>query len=221
MSLTTLFSGIAGAIREKDGSSGVIAATAFPDRIRAIPLYEHCTVDLTGSTAWTVPDGVSQLSITCIGGGGGGGGTGGYSMNGNKSYNGGYGAAGALGQKSEGTFAVTAGTVLTVTVGAGGMSGTTGGTVSQSSTIIRGLDGSVGLAGGASSVSASGISLSAEGGAGGTGGHGATPSSNGRPTEVQLATGAHEGFGDYGKGGKSQTRGYSGLVELRFEKLRE
>ena len=41
MALTTLFSGIADAIREKDGTGERIPASAFPERIRAIPAREN------------------------------------------------------------------------------------------------------------------------------------------------------------------------------------
>ena len=57
----------------------------------------------TGTTSWTVPDGVTQISAVAIGGGGGGGIGGG--AGGNLAYN---------------TFTVTPGDILSINVGAGG-----------------------------------------------------------------------------------------------------
>lgn len=69
-----------------------------------------------GTTVWTVPDGVTQVSAVAIGGGGGAGIGGG--AGGNLAYN---------------TFTVTPGEILTVTVGAGG---TGVGTQSQGQTSV-------------------------------------------------------------------------------------
>ena len=51
MELKTLFEGIADAIREKDGSQGEITASAFPERIRAIPTGGKVTLERIEITA--------------------------------------------------------------------------------------------------------------------------------------------------------------------------
>ena len=76
----------------------------------------------TGTSSWTVPSGVTQVSAVVVGGGGGGAGAGGGSGGGTDDGGGG-GAGGGL---SYGTFTVTPGESLTIIVGAGGNGGTGG-----------------------------------------------------------------------------------------------
>lgn len=93
------------------------------------PVYSNVnkvqTFQTAGTTSFTVPDGVTSIKVTAIGGGGGG--QQGY---GNYSGSGGAGAGGGAGQTITSTITVTPGQVLSVVVGAGGAgatSTTTGG----------------------------------------------------------------------------------------------
>ena len=76
----------------------------------------------TGTSSWSVPSGVTQVSAVVVGGGGGGAGAGGGSGGGTDDGGGG-GAGGGL---AYGTFTVTPGESLTIIVGAGGNGGTGG-----------------------------------------------------------------------------------------------
>jgi hypothetical protein len=74
------------------------------------------TLIYTSSSTWVAPAGVTQLYITCVGGGGG------LGTN--------YGRAGGFGGYAYGSVAVSPGTTYTITVGAGGnvgVAGTAGG----------------------------------------------------------------------------------------------
>ncbi len=74
----------------------------------------------TQSSVWTVPTGVTQISVTLIGGGGGG-----QAGWGNYGGFGGAGAGGKAGALVATTITVTPGQVLTITVGSGGVGGST------------------------------------------------------------------------------------------------
>ena len=67
------------------------------------------TFDTPGIHTFTVPDGVTKLDLTALGGGGGGGGGNDYG-----------GASGASGSLIAGTLSVTPGDIITVDVGGGG-----------------------------------------------------------------------------------------------------
>jgi hypothetical protein len=112
----------------------------------------------SGTTNWTVPNGVTSIDYLLVGGGGGGGGVagGGFSSGG-----------GGAGQVRGGTAAVTAGQTLSAVVGASGVSG---GTTS--------IAAAVGGIGGTSSLTGTGVSLTATGGGGGAGGQGASGATN-------------------------------------------
>ena len=112
----------------------------------------------SGTTNWTVPNGVTSIDHLLVGGGGGGGGVtgGGFSSGG-----------GGAGQVRGGTTAVTAGQTLSAVVGA---SGASGGTTS--------IAASVGGIGGVSSLTGTGVSLTATGGGGGAGGQGNSGATN-------------------------------------------
>ena len=129
----------------------------------------------TGSTTWTVPADVYQVSAVCIGGGGGG-----YNT-----WASGVGNGGAL---AYATFAVTPGQVLTVVVGAGGTGGssptaggntyianatpttlfTAQGGLTTSTTRATPVSGSITCYGGAGGINYNG----SQGGGGGAGGYG-------------------------------------------------
>jgi hypothetical protein len=112
---------------------------------------------LTSGTSYTVPTGVTQLTLQIWGGGGG-------AASGSNSANGGGGGGGGFFQV---TVPVTSGATYTMAIGAGGAGGGSAG----------GLPGS---AGGTTSITIGGTTYSAFGGAGGTtsvggnGGSGAT-----------------------------------------------
>lgn len=87
---------------------------------------------ITSTSTWTVPSGVTSISIFCVGGGGGAGGsyhkntTYGTDSSGNTYYDviSGAGASGAGGYTSTvKNITVTPGEILTITIGAGGSGG--------------------------------------------------------------------------------------------------
>lgn len=67
------------------------------------------------SQTWTVPNGVTSLTIDIRGGGGGGGGSNGSNY--------GTGFQGSAGKRVQGTISVTAGDIMTIYVGGGGVGG--------------------------------------------------------------------------------------------------
>jgi len=152
-----------------------------------------------GSTDWTVPSGVYEISVVCIGGGGGGSG----------SVEGNFGAAaggggGAL--RYVNNIDVTPGETLTVIVGAGGgggnqAAGSNGGTssLSRTGTILCSAAGGGGGIGNGSNASGGSTGI-------GTGGNGG----NGGRRDVQSNTtwpGAGGGAGGYsGNGGNGGQR---------------
>jgi uncharacterized delta-60 repeat protein len=120
----------------------------------------YCFVTFTsGSGSWTVPSGVTNVSLLAVGGGGGGGENGASG-----------GGGGALQDISN--YRVTSGGTVSVAVGAGGIGGSTSGTSSAA-----GSSGSVSSFG---TVSANGggggNSTGGSGGVGGVGGSGGTSS---------------------------------------------
>ena len=84
------------------------------------------SIETVGSCEWTVPAGITSISISVIGGGGGGGG--GYRGSGSTYttvYLGGGGGGG--GQFQRETYVVTPGATYTMTVGSAGTAGETSG----------------------------------------------------------------------------------------------
>jgi len=143
----------------------------------------------TGSTSWTVPQGVTSISVTVVGGGGGGGGG---TEKGN-GYGGGGGGGGAV---SYGTLAVSPGNVVSISVGSGGNG------AGQSNLSPGGGDN-----GGGSSISCPGGSVSAGGGkAGGRWGGGAGGSGGSAGSGGGTGGGDHDS-GSGGKGGNSYGNG--------------
>lgn len=168
------------------------------------------TLSTAGASTYTVPAGVTTLTVAGWGGGGGG--------------QGGSGAAGSGGEYALDTLSVTPGETLTVVVGAGGTGGTTvspgAGGVGIASKLFRGGTGgtliwnAVGGHGGTSGFtpggtgsiaathfdggsSTSGSSGRGSGGAGG--GAGASSSGTGAPGNPN--SGSQPGFGGTGAGG--------------------
>jgi len=120
--------------------------------------------DVTQS--WTVPAGVTSISIICIGGGGGAGAYGlQYNTSGTllRRHGGGGGGGGALSYRN--TYTVTSGTILTVTAGKYGIGG--GSSRSGGGTVVPDVLGPSGTAGGTSQVLLGATTLVAAGGGGG------------------------------------------------------
>lgn len=136
---------------------------------------------------YTVPTGVTSLTVTCYGGGGGGGGA--YTSG----YNDADGGGGGGGACSVTTFSVTPGQTITVVVGAAGTAGNT--------------SGSNGGNGGTSSVSIGGTTYaSAAGGNGGKGGGVSAAIGAG-------GTGGTTGTGTVHSGGNGGAGNYSGSYD--------
>ena len=117
------------------------------------------TFSTAGVTSWTVPAGVTSVTVECWGGGG----SGGAGINGGgttASSNAGGGGGGAYAIKA---VSVTPGSIISLTVGAGGAAGTASNNGADS---IFGSNVVV-AKGGTAGVSVSGTSQSGAGGAGG------------------------------------------------------
>jgi uncharacterized repeat protein (TIGR01451 family) len=113
----------------------------------SVPMWSiAATVTFTSSGSWTVPAGVTTVTVEAWGGGGAGGGQ-------NQNSDGGGGGGGGAYAKSTGV-AVTPGSSIAITVGAGGVaaSGGTGGTGGDSSFINSSTVMAKGGAGGAPST---------------------------------------------------------------------
>lgn len=144
----------------------------------------------TGANSWVVPEGVTTVSVLCVGAGGGGGGSE------ETDETGGGGGGGALAYAND--IPVTPGETITVTVGLRGNGGGVGGN---------------GTAGGASSFSRGPTDLVAAGGGGG----GANRGGGGAGGAVSVGTGGAGGSGGAGSnrasnnaGGGGGAGGYSG-----------
>lgn len=143
----------------------------------------------TSSGSFTIPSGVTQADIFCVGGGGGGGagrgGNGTGASGGSQRQNSGGGGGGGY-TASKLNYAVSPGAVFAVTIGAGGAGGETGyATVSPKT-------------GGTGGTSSFGSVLSASGGKGGQGGRGYSEPAN---------VGGYGGAGGSGGGGGNGTDG--------------
>jgi len=140
----------------------------------------------SSSGQFTVPPGVTSISVSVLGGGGGGGG--GHVNCSNSSHSGGAGGGGA---SASGSHLVTPGQRISFTVGAGGAGG---------------AGGSSGGSGGTSSI----LGTSAAGGGGGAPGTG-----NGRGASGNNLGGGNGGTGGAWKGGAG-TAGGSGRVTISW-----
>ena len=136
------------------GPAGGMLAGTYPNPTLAPDL----STTLTASTTFSIPQGATQLRITCVGGGGGGGGGG--AASGAIAQAG--GAGGAAGTTSVQVVPVGSNSELSVTIGKAG-SGGPGGAAGGNNA------GTVGLRGGDTTVTGSGISVRGGGGGGGGG----------------------------------------------------
>lgn len=168
----------------------------------------HQIFTSTGTTSWTVPTGVTSISVLCVAGGGGGCGA-----NGNTSLStGGGGGGGALYYKNN--YSVTPGDTLTVKVGSGGSGGPASSTNTGriggdgddssvkigSTTICLAEGGTAGRTSGTTAGSG-GSTANCTGDGGGSGGDGGS-----RPnTNVPGAGGGAGGYSGAGGDGSSGT----------------
>ena len=193
-------------------ASGLISIGIFLNKTLGVfTIAGQQAYTTNGTYTFTIPSGVTSVSVVCVGGGGGSCGCAGSS-----SYSGAGGGGGGL---AYGTFTVTAGNTITVVVGAAGSPGTnvnsttniagTGGEsrVTYSGTnMLRAYGGSGGRWGGTSSNAGGGYSIatgvtSSGGGNGGSGG--GSLNNNGG--------GGGGGAGGYGGNGGNGGAGNSGV----------
>jgi hypothetical protein len=150
----------------------------------------------TASTTWTVPQGVTSVSVVCVGGGGGAAGTG-------SNYGGGGGGGGGL---AYGTFLTVPGQNYSVVVGQGGLGTnrlTIGNAGGQSSFALSGTVPQLIAGGGNGGQTGTGNNNNG-GGAGGT-------FSTGNPTQGGGTGGRGGGtFNNGAGGGGGGAGGYSG-----------
>lgn len=165
------------------------------------------TFSTPGSYSWTVPAGVTSVSVVAVGGGGGG-----------ASGNGGGG--GGLGWKN--AIPVTPGQSIPVVVGAGGSNNTNGGvSYFGSASLVAGFGGVAGGAGGifvgdgGGNGGAGGTpsGLFYEGGAGGAGGYTGNGGRGGYNATTGLA--GQDGTGGGGGGGGAFARDYGIYIGQR------
>ena len=209
----------------------------------SVTVYGATRYQTPGTYTFTVPAGVTSVSVVAVGGGQGGGGAG----NTSSSVTGGGGAGGGL---SYGNVSVTPGQAITVTVGAGGaggsgysQSGQAGGTSSFGSFIVAGGgsgstsigangtfggSGTGGTSGGTSRLGggiggqggkyASGDAGGGGGGAGGYSGNGGAGGDGGpdggSTGPAQAGSGGAGGGGAGGPGGNDQAGSAGGGVGL-------
>ena len=188
----------------QDADGNTLAVVATPARIGEYPgtsVYgTPGSQTFTTSGTWTVPAGVSAVTVFAVGGGGGGGaGTSSYG-----SAGGGGGGGAIVSQR----LTVAAGEAVTVTIGAGG-SGAAAGSAAQ------------GASGGATSVVSGEGSVTAAGGGGGGGGprglvaasnglNGASGGGGGGTAKGGVYNGAGGGGGGAGGAGQTASTGGGG-----------
>ena len=155
----------------------------------------------TGTTTWTVPQGVTSVSVLAVAGGGGGGGGNTASTVGN----GGGGGGGGVVYNS--SYSVTPGQIITVAVGAGGSAGGAGG--GDGTNGVSSAFGTMVANGGGFGGTYNATSVS--GGSGGSGGGG---QNNGGTTAGGSATqgnsGGGTGYGNVGGASSAVTSWGSG-----------
>ena len=170
--VTGLFKGGCWAFTVK--ATNAVGSSTASNTSTAVHFVDPTSVLFTSNGSWTVPKGVTRVSVVAIGGGGGG-------------YRNTCGKGGGLAYTN--CISVVPGTVYTITVGQGGK----GGAYYYSYSVPVGQVNSNGCPGGTTSgvgVSASG-SASSGSGAGGYGGNSCGNSGN-------LAAGGGGGIGPYG-----------------------
>jgi hypothetical protein len=148
-----------------------------------------------GTYTWTVPDGLTSISIVATGGGGGGGGMSGPNV----------GPAGGAGAVVTGTLSVTAGQVLDLVVGGGGGAGANGPSVSGGY-----YYGAGGGGGGSSNVDAGSNTQIIAGGGGGGGSNNGGAGGNAGGTGGTGGNGGGSYAGSGGGGGSGGTGGVAG-----------
>jgi hypothetical protein len=192
-----------------DSSLTITTPTITPTNINFTDLIAPLDIQsqiytTSGSFDWVVPDGVTSISVVCVGGGGGGGA--GYSA---VSISGGGGGGGGLSYRNN--ISVTPGETLTVIVGSGGTSairsaggnGGTSGLQRSGSYLVHATGGSGGSYTGTFNVFGAagqgGTSLNANysGGNGGIGGGGGTLGGGGGGAGGYSG---HGGSGGYNNG---------------------
>jgi hypothetical protein len=140
-----------------------------------------------GSYTWTVPAGVTSVSIAATGGGGGGGGSLGMAA----------GASGGAGAVVNSILTVTSGQTLNLTVGGGGIAGT-------SNTVGVGVGWGGGGGGGSSNIDAGTAHQIIAGGGGGGGGSEGSGASVGASERGGGDAGGVDGTGGNGQDGEFQ-----------------
>ncbi|MEW5675007.1 T9SS sorting signal type C domain-containing protein [Flavobacterium enshiense] len=143
-------------------------------------------ITTVGSGTWTVPAGVTSITIRAWGGGGAGGG----STTDNKGGSGGGG-----GGHTTNTFTVTPGQVIPYTIGAGGTNTVGGAGTSGGNTTILTLTANGGVGGGADK-STPGAGGTATGGTNTSGGNGSIGNTKGNAGGNGAATGGTGGAGN-------------------------
>jgi hypothetical protein len=177
------------------GPAGGILAGAYPNPTLAPTL----STTMTESGTYTIPDGATQLRVTCVGGGGGGGGGGAAASIAQVG-----GAGGASGTTSVQVVPVGGNAQLTVSVGSGGGAGAGGASGGDHA-------GGRGGTGGDTTVIGSGISVRGSGAAGGRGAAGgSTTASHGAAYGAPAAS--VSSFTTAGCGGFSSQAGGSPLA---------
>src|ERR1700757_3795061 len=181
------------------------------------------TLTTADVSPWTIPTGVTSLTVECWGGGGGGGF--GRSTNG---ASGGGGGGGAYTKTN--SIVVVPGNTINFTVGTGGTGGTTGGTAavaggtttfSTAAPVVANGGGAgtgvatnsngAGGAGGAGGPFSGGNGAAGQGASGGGGGGGsAGTGSNGNNATTQNGAAAVAGGGSGGSGANNTTGGAGG-----------
>jgi len=162
----------------------IVRAVLFIVLSLTIFIADAQTVVTNPASPWTVPAGVTSITVYLWGGGGGGGGG---NNSGSAWGNGGGGGGGGCGYA---TIAVTAGTSCTLSIGTGGTAGTSGGG--------NGGNGSL------TSFTIGGSTWSASGGSGGKGSSGA----NGATFPGGAGGSTFLGTGIAGNGGGIGSTGY-------------
>jgi hypothetical protein len=164
------------------------------------------TQTFTTNGTFTVPPGITSITVECWGGGGGGGGA--------ATSNSAVGGGGGGGAYTLSTITVTPGTPYTVTVGTGGTAGSnTGGNGGNGgSSSFPGATTAVGGSGGRGSTSSTPGAGGAGGSAGAThsGGNGATGTSN------SSGGGGGGSAGTTANGGNGNSNGTAGTAGVSF-----
>jgi len=183
-----------------------------------------------GSYTFTVPGGITLMTITAVGGGGGGGGRGSPSLPACTVPQGVLVCSGGgAGEKRTGSFAVTPGDVLTIVVGSGGgQDGITGAGYAGNQSYVQ--DGSLttivlanGGGGGARGCCNLGPYAGGAGGTGGSGGTGTAGSAGGSASSPSCTNGSGgsspalgAGAGSAGNPADSTHPGSAGAVRLTW-----